>query len=332
MTTCKTSLSIMDATGVINGETPTDTFHNSVDLAQHAEKWGYRRFWLTEHHNMPHIASAATSIVIGHIAANTNTIRVGSGGIMLPNHAPLAIAEQFGTLESLFPGRIDLGLGRAPGAEQSVSRVLRRGSLSDDFPEQVNELRSYLNPTLGGAMPGVRAIPGEGLDIPIIILGSSDYGAKLAAQLGLPFSFGGHFSPEYVLPALELYRRNFRPSLVLDRPYVILAINAVVAPTDKEAEWLFTTAEQEFLNVIRGNHDALLQPPTDIDALWNQQEKAVIRGRMLPYAAIGSPDTVKGRLKWILEQTQVDELMISGMLYNHEARLRSYKLLADLFY
>ncbi|MFC3747070.1 LLM class flavin-dependent oxidoreductase [Paenibacillus sp. GCM10012306] len=330
MTARTKNISIMDATGVIDGATPTDTFRNSVDLAQHAERWGYRRYWLTEHHNIAYIASAATSVVIGHIAANTSTIRVGSGGIMLPNHAPLAIAEQFGTLESLFPGRIDLGLGRAPGANQPAARALRRGVTSDDFPEQLNELRSYMNPTLGGAAPGVRAIPGEGLNIPIILLGSSNYGAKLAAQLGLPFSFGGHFSPDYLLPALELYHRNFRPSAILDKPYVILAINAVVAPTNEEAEWLFTTAEQEFLNVMRGNQGILLQPPTDMDVLWNQQEKAAIRGRMLPYAAIGSPDTVQRRLKRVLEQTKADELMISGMVYDHDARLRSFELLADL--
>lgn len=327
-------ISILDLAPVVEGGTPADSFRNSVDLAQHAEQWGYNRYWLAEHHSMAAIASSATSLLIGHIAAHTSKIRVGSGGIMLPNHAPLVIAEQFGTLESLYPGRIDLGLGRAPGSDHPAMRALRRGLHIDgnDFPEQLHELRSYLNPALGGSAPGVRAIPGEGLDIPIWLLGSSGFSAQLAGQLGLPFAFASHFAPDYLLPALQLYHENFRPSKSLDRPYVMVGINAFVAPTDEEARWIASSQEQQFLSLIRGRissgDSGLLKPPTDMDQVWSAQEKATVRDRMLRYTAVGSPETVKEKLAAIVNETRADELIVSGQFFDHQARLRSYELLA----
>ncbi|WP_083205116.1 LLM class flavin-dependent oxidoreductase [Bacillus sp. FJAT-27264] len=333
MTTRSTRLSILDLAPVMEGKTPADSFRNSIDLAQHAEKWGYHRYWLAEHHNSLGVASSATSLIIGQVAANTTKIRVGSGGIMLPNHAPLAIAEQFGTLESMFPGRIDLGLGRATGADPSAIRALQRGLTKDsaDFPLQLNELRSYFNPAIGGAAPGVRAVPGEGLDIPIILLGSSDFSAQLAGQLGLPFGFASHFAPDYLLQALELYHRKFRPSAALESPYVIVGVNVVVAATDQEAEWLATSQQMQFLSILRGKNGRL-QPPTDkLDEMWNAQEKAVVQGRMLRYSAVGSPETVRRKLDAIVEQTRADELIAAGMIYDDQARLRSFELLADLF-
>lgn len=326
----KVKLSVLDLAPVLEGGTPAESFRNTVDLAQHAEQWGYHRYWLAEHHNMQGVASSATSVIIGHVAANTRTIRVGSGGVMLPNHAPLVIAEQFGTLESLFPGRIDLGLGRAPGTDQPAIRAIRRNVYSDgsDFPEQLLELRSYLNPALGGAAPGVRAVPGEGLDIPIWLLGSSGFSAQLAGQLGLPFAFASHFAPDYLLPALELYHRNFRPSSSLEKPYVMVAVNVIAAPTDDEAVWLATSQEQQFLNVIRGGSGGLKPPVDNMDPLWSEQEKAIVRGKMLKYSAIGSPDTVRNKLSAILEETRADELITTAQVYDHKARLRSFELLA----
>lgn len=326
----KVKLSVLDLAPVLEGGTPAESFRNTVDLAQHAEQWGYHRYWLAEHHNMQGVASSATSVIIGHVAANTRTIRVGSGGVMLPNHAPLVIAEQFGTLESLFPGRIDLGLGRAPGTDQPAIRAIRRNVYSDgsDFPEQLLELRSYLNPALGGAAPGVRAVPGEGLDIPIWLLGSSGFSAQLAGQLGLPFAFASHFAPDYLLPALELYHRNFRPSSSLEKPYVMVAVNVIAAPTDDEAVWLATSQEQQFLNVIRGGSGGLKPPVDNMDPLWSEQEKAIVRGKMLKYSAIGSPDTVRNKLSAILEETRADELIATAQVYDHKARLRSFELLA----
>ncbi|EXX86867.1 luciferase, partial [Paenibacillus darwinianus] len=246
-------VSILDLAPVIVDGTPADSFRNTLDLAQHAEKWGYRRYWLAEHHNMPGIASSATALIISHVAAGTEKIRVGSGGIMLPNHAPLVIAEQFGTLESLYPGRIDLGLGRAPGSDQRTAHALRRGTGSDghDFPEQLSELRDYFQPT-PDSRPGVRAVPGEGLNIPIWLLGSSGFSAQLAASLGLPFAFASHFAPDYLLPALDLYRSGFRPSDALEKPYAMVGLNIIAADTDEEAQKLATSHEQQFLNLIRG--------------------------------------------------------------------------------
>ncbi|WP_079911255.1 LLM class flavin-dependent oxidoreductase [Paenibacillus sp. 32352] len=323
--------SILDLAPVREGGTPADSFRNSLDLARHAEAWGYHRYWLAEHHNMPGVASSATSVVIGYIAAGTIKIRVGSGGIMLPNHAPLMIAEQFGTLESMYPGRIDLGLGRAPGSDQPAMRALRRGLGSDgsDFPEQLAELRAYLNPSAIDSRPmGVRAVPGEGLDIPIWLLGSSGFSAQLAGQLGLPFAFASHFAPDYLMAALQLYRSSFRPSEVLDEPYAMVGVNVVAAETDEEARRLATSHEQQFLNIIRGRTGQLKPPVEDMDALWTEQEKAVVR-RQLSYSVAGNKDTVRDKLQQILNQTQADELIITGQIYDHQARLRSYQIIAE---
>ncbi len=252
--------------------------------------------------------------------------------MLVTNHAPLMIAEQFGTLESLYPGRIDLGLGRAPGTDQPAMRALRRGlhSTGEDFPEQLNELRSYFNSALKGGVPGVRAVPGEGLDIPIWLLGSSGFSAQLAGQLGLPFAFASHFAPAHLLHALELYHRNFRPSKALDKPYVMVGVNVVVADSDEEAQWLFTSQEQQFLNVIRGQSGKLKPPVDDMEKLWSEQEREAVRGNMLGYSAIGSPDTVKQKLDFIMNQTRANELITTSHIYDHQARLRSYELLAQV--
>ncbi|MCQ6561409.1 LLM class flavin-dependent oxidoreductase [Paenibacillus mendelii] len=323
-------LSVLDLAPVIEGGTPADSFRNTLDLARHVEKLGYNRFWLAEHHNMPGIASSATSVVIGYVAAGTQRIRVGSGGIMLPNHAPLVIAEQFGTLESMYPGRIDLGLGRAPGSDQLTARALRRGLDSDgqNFPEQLSELRSYLKPASESGVTGLRATPGEGLHIPIWLLGSSGFSAQLAGMLGLPFSFASHFAPEYLLPALELYRNSFRPSEVLDQPYAMVGLNVVVADTDEEARMLATSQQQQFLNLIRGRPGKLNPPVPSMDGLWSPQEQALVQGKH-SYSAAGSKDTVRSRLKQVLQETQADELIVTAQIYDHQARLRSYQLLAE---
>ncbi|MED0673599.1 LLM class flavin-dependent oxidoreductase [Aneurinibacillus aneurinilyticus] len=323
-------LSILDLAPIVSGGTPADSFQNTLDLAQHAEKWGFNRYWLAEHHNMPGIASSATSVVIGYVAAGTSKIRVGSGGIMLPNHAPLVIAEQFGTLESLYPGRIDLGLGRAPGTDQMTMRALRRDSRSDgqDFPEQLDELRSYLNPSLSAGMR-VRAIPGEGLHIPIWLLGSSGFSARLAGQLGLPFSFASHFSPDNTLPALEVYRSNFRPSEVLDEPYAMVGVNVIAADTDEEARRLATSMEQQFLNLVRNRPSPLKPPVENMDDLWNPFEKATIQ-QQLRTSIVGSPKVVTEKLRTFLDSTQADELIINSQIYDHKARLHSYEILSSL--
>lgn len=324
-------LSVLDLAPVIEGGTPADSFRNTLDLARHAEAWGYHRYWLAEHHNMPGIASSATSLVIGHVAAGTERIRVGSGGIMLPNHAPLVIAEQFGTLESLFPGRIDLGLGRAPGSDPLASRALRRrtGQDGDDFPELLEELRSYFNPPEGSAPPKVRAVPGEGSDIPVWLLGSSGFSAQLAARLGLPFAFASHFAPEYLLPALELYRSGFRPSEALDKPYAMIGVNVIAADTDKEARRLATSGQQQFLNIIRGRTGKLAPPVESMEPLWSPQEKEILQ-RQFKYSVIGKPDTVRERLLEILRETRADELIVAAQIYDHKARLHSYELLAGI--
>jgi luciferase family oxidoreductase group 1 len=311
----------------VEGGTAADSFRHTLDLARHAEQWGYKRYWLAEHHNMPGVASSATSLVIGYVAAGTSRIRVGSGGIMLPNHAPLVIAEQFGTLESLYPGRIDLGLGRAPGSDQLAARALRRSlsSSGDDFPELVEELRSYLT---GSGTLGVRAVPGEGLDIPIWLLGSSDFSARLAGELGLPFAFASHFAPDYILPALELYRSHFRPSEALNAPYAMIGVSAVAAETDEEARKLATSQQQQFLNLIRGRPGKLKPPVDNMDELWTQHEKAIVL-KQQRYSVVGSRDTVRERLQAILAETGADEIIASGQIYDHEARLRSYQILAE---
>src|SRR4051812_24943924 len=280
-------LSILDLAPIIEGGDPALAFRNTVDLAQHAEPWGYHRFWLAEHHNLPGIASAATSVVIGHVAGQTSKIRVGAGGIMLPNHAPLVIAEQFGTLESLYPGRIDLGLGRAPGSDQRTARALRRSlaGSGDTFPQDVLELQSYFS----GANLGIQAVPGTGLKIPLYLLGSSDFSARLAAELGLPFAFASHFAPEYLEVALHLYRRDFRPSLQLDRPVVIVGAGIFAAETDVEARRLFSSAQLQFLSLVRGRPGKLPPPVDAIESLCTPSELAAIAQRTR-YAAVGSPE------------------------------------------
>ncbi len=324
-------LSVLDLSPVVTGSTPEQSFRNTLDLAQHAEKWGYNRYWLAEHHNMPGIASAATSVVIGYVAGGTSKIRVGSGGIMLPNHAPLVIAEQFGTLESMYPGRIDLGLGRAPGSDQPAARALRRGLGSDgnDFPELLSELRAYFKPGSPGRPLGVRAIPGEGLNVPIWLLGSSGFSAELAGKLGLPFAFASHFAPDYIMQALQIYHNNFSPSEVLDKPYVMIGVNVFAADTNEEAQLLATTMQQQFLNIVRGRTGQLLPPVPDFDKQLSDQERAVLNS-YLRYSAVGNRDTVREKLQSILDETQADELIISGMMYEHQARLRSYEIVAEI--
>lgn len=316
--------SILDLAPIRMGGTATEALHNSLDLARHAEQWGYKRFWSAEHHNMTGIASSATSVVIGYIAGGTSKIRVGSGGIMLPNHAPLVIAEQFGTLESLYPGRIDLGLGRAPGSDQQTAAALRRGLSAENFPEMVEELFSYFKPAVPHAHKRVKAVPGEGLNVPVWLLGSSDFSARLAGKLGLPFGFAGHFSPDYILPALELYRSSFQPSEALERPYAMVGVNVVAAETDEHAEWLGTSLEQQFLNLIRGV-PGQLQPPANLDGNWSEYEKSAVR-RQLRSAIKGSAETVRAKLDAFIEETQADELIVNSNIYDHGERLHSFEI------
>jgi luciferase family oxidoreductase group 1 len=323
-------LSVLDLSPIIEGGCAADSFRNTLSLAQHAEKLGYNRFWLAEHHNMRGIASAATAVVIGFVAGGTSRIRVGSGGIMLPNHAPLTIAEQFGTLESLYPGRIDLGLGRAPGSDRTTAHALRRtlnGNDGDDFPELLEELRFFFNKPVENQR--VQAVPGGGLDIPIWLLGSSGFSAQLAGRLGLPFSFAAHFQPEYTLPALELYRRNFQPSEVLEKPYAMVALNVFAAETDREAERIATSQHQSFLNLIRGTPGQIPPPVDSMEGIWTPQEKMLVQQR-LGGSVIGSPETVKKGLEKFLAETQADELIINAMIYDHLARLRSYEIIANI--
>ncbi|MDC0707693.1 LLM class flavin-dependent oxidoreductase [Stigmatella sp. ncwal1] len=322
-------LSVLDLAPIIQGATATDAFRNTLDLARHAEGWGYHRFWLAEHHNMPGIASAATAVVIGHVAGGTQRIRVGSGGIMLPNHAPLVIAEQFGTLASLYPGRIDLGLGRAPGTDQRTSRALRRDmtGTADTFPQDVLELQSYFL----AAVPNqpVRAVPGAGLQVPIWLLGSSLFSAELAAHLGLPFAFASHFAPDLMMDALRLYRNGFRPSEQLGKPYAMLGLNVFAAETDAEARRLMTSVQQQFINLRRGR-PGQLQPPIDnIEELWSPLERLGIESA-LSCSVVGSPDTVRRGVEDFIARTGADELVVTAQIHDHAARLRSYEILASV--
>lgn len=321
-------ISILDLVPIVAGGSASDALRNTLDLARHAEEWGYHRYWLAEHHNMPGIGSSATSVVIGHVAAGTSRIRVGSGGIMLPNHAPLMVAEQFGTLESLYPGRIDLGIGRAPGSDRLAARAMRRGLESDgeNFPELLDELRAFL---YGSGKLGVRAVPGEGLDIPMWLLGSSGFSAQLAGELGLPFAFASHFAPEYLLPALHLYRSHFRPSSMLDKPYAMVGISVVAADTMEEALRLSTSQQQQALNLIRGRPGKLNPPVDSMEGLWTEEEKDLVRRRMA-YSIIGDRKAVNERLQEILRDTGADELIATGQIFDHQARLRSYELLAEV--
>jgi luciferase family oxidoreductase group 1 len=320
-------ISILDLVPVILGETPREALPKSLDLARRAEALGYTRFWVAEHHNMTGIASAATSVVIGYLAGGTKSIRVGSGGIMLPNHSPLVIAEQFGTLESLYPGRIDLGLGRAPGTDQRTMRALRRVSVSaDSFPEDVLELMLLLGEAKRGQP--VRAVPGAGTEVPIWILGSSTFGAELAAALGLPYAFASHFAPDSLFEALEIYRRRFKSSKQLDHPHAMVGVNVVAADTDEEARRLFTTVQQSFTNLVRGAPGKLQSPIDDIEDYWTAAEKHQA-SRMLKYSIVGSPEIVRKELQSFVEVTKADELMIVCHLYDHAARIRSYQIVAD---
>jgi luciferase family oxidoreductase group 1 len=323
--------SVLDVAPIVQGGTVAESLRNSLDLAQHAESWGYNRYWLAEHHNSPSIASSATSVVIGHVAGGTSHIRVGAGGIMLPNHAPLVIAEQFGTLEALFPGRIDLGLGRAPGTDQLTATALRgeRGTNGGNFPDQLEQLRAFLDPQSFEKAMAVRAIPGEGADIPIWLLGSSDFSAQLAGQLGLPFAFAGHFSPTYTVPAMKLYRSSFKPSAVLDEPYGMVAVNVVAADTDEEAAYLATSMQQLFLGFVRGRPGPLPPPVKDMESLWTQQEKYMLQ-QQLGSSIAGSPATVKEKLTQYIEATGADEIMIAAHIFDHAARVRSYEIIAGL--
>jgi luciferase family oxidoreductase group 1 len=326
----KTLYSILDLAPIRQGGNAATAFRNALDLAQHAEQWGYHRYWLAEHHNIPGIASAATSVVIGYVAGGTSRIRVGSGGIMLPNHAPLVIAEQFGTLESLYPGRIDLGLGRAPGGDQLTTRALRRGSGNggDTFPQELMELQAYFAPAAPSQL--LRAIPGAGLNVPIYLLGSSDFSARLAAELGLPFAFASHFAPDYLEAALDIYRRNFRPSSQLERPHVMIGVNLVSANTDEEATRLFTSLQQMFLGIIRGARIELPPPVETMRGLWSALEEQEAQHKLY-YSAVGSPETIRRELGGLIEQTGADEIIATAQIFDHSARLRSFEIAADVF-
>lgn len=319
--------SVLDLAPVTEGSDAGQAFAHSLDLARHAERLGYRRYWLAEHHNMPGIASAATAVLIGHIAGGTSTIRVGAGGIMLPNHSPLQVAEQFGTLASLYPDRIDLGLGRAPGTDQATARALRRYfDGADSFPQDVAELLHYFEPVQAGQ--AVRAVPGAGLRVPVWLLGSSTFGARLAAQLGLPYAFASHFAPDAMDEALAIYRREFRASSRWAQPYALLALNVVAADTDAEARRLFTTQQQSFVNLRRGQPGLIPPPIDDIDSYWTPVERSGVE-RALACAVVGDPDTVRDGIAAFIDRHRPDELMLTANVYEHAARLRSFELAAQ---
>ena len=322
-------VSILDLAPICLGSDASVALQNTRDLAQHAERWGYQRFWLAEHHNMPGIASAATSVVIGHVAAGTKTIRVGAGGVMLPNHSPLVIAEQFGTLAALFPGRIELGLGRAPGTDGLTARALRRDSDAgaETFSEDVVELQAYFKPVQPGQR--IRAVPGAGLEVPLWLLGSSLYSAQLAAALGLPFAFASHFAPDLLQQAVEIYRARFRPSAQLARPYVMLGLNVFAAETDAEARRLFTSVQQAFVNLRRGEPGPLPPPVDTMEGRWSAAEKAMAE-HALTYAMVGSPETVRRGIAEFVDRERPDEIMATAMIFDHAARLRSFEILAGI--
>ncbi|MBD0298561.1 MAG: LLM class flavin-dependent oxidoreductase [Flavisolibacter sp.] len=322
--------SILDLATIVEGDMPADAFKKSLSLAQHAERLGYTRYWFAEHHNMESVASSATAVLIGFVAGGTTTIRVGSGGVMLPNHAPLIIAEQFGTLASLYPGRIDLGLGRAPGTDQLTSWALRRnlqGSV-DDFPNDVVELINYLGPKIPEAK--IRAIPGEGTQVPVWLLGSSTYSAQLAAALGLPFAFASHFAPTYLQDALKIYRERFKPSEHLQQPYTLACVNVIAADSDEEAEHLATSFYVLALGLIRNNRKPLQPPLESMDGIWTDYEKTAVQ-HMLQYSFIGSSNTVRENLQKFLEATEVDEIMVASHIYDHNAKMKSYEIISTFF-
>jgi luciferase family oxidoreductase group 1 len=320
--------SVLDLSPITEGSTAAQSFRNTLELAQHTERWGYKRYWLAEHHGMPGIASAATAVLIGHVAGGTRTIRVGAGGIMLPNHSPLVIAEQFGTLESLYPGRIDLGLGRAPGSDAATARALRRNLLSeaDEFPSDVVELIDLMSDR---PRQSIRAVPGSGLKVPVWILGSSLFGAQLAAMLGLPYAFASHFAPAQLMQALELYRDNFKPSAQLAQPYVMLGFNVFAADTDEEAQVRATSMQQAFVNLRSGRPTRLPPPLPGYRDKVGPAERALL-DNVLSCAAIGSPETVRRGLQDFIDRTGANELMITSQIFDHSARLRSYEIAAQV--
>ncbi|BBR09221.1 LLM class flavin-dependent oxidoreductase [Aeromonas caviae] len=319
--------SVLDLVPVPEGGLPAESFRHSLDLARHAERWGYHRYWLAEHHNMPGIASAATAVLIGHLAGGTTTLRLGAGGIMLPNHSPLVIAEQFGTLSSLYPDRIDLGLGRAPGSDQRTMQALRRQRSGevDDFPADVRELMSYFGDEVGA----VQAVPGQGLHVPIWLLGSSLYSAQLAAAMGLPFGFASHFAPAMLLQALEIYRTQYRPSARWPKPHAVVCVNLIAADTDREARFLFTTLQQQFLRLYRGDAGKLPLPVQTLADEWSPRELMAME-QTLARSLVGEPDRVRHGLKALLAETGADELMFNGPIVDHQARLRSFEIGAEL--
>ena len=319
--------SVLDLVPVPEGGLPAESFRHSLDLARHAERWGYHRYWLAEHHNMPGIASAATAVLIGHLAGGTTTLRLGAGGIMLPNHSPLVIAEQFGTLSSLYPDRIDLGLGRAPGSDQRTMQALRRQRSGevDDFPADVRELMSYFGDEVGA----VQAVPGQGLHVPIWLLGSSLYSAQLAAAMGLPFGFASHFAPAMLLQALEIYRTQYRPSARWPKPHAVVCVNLIAADTDREARFLFTTLQQQFLRLYRGDAGKLPLPVQTLGDEWSPRELMAME-QTLARSLVGEPDRVCHGLKALLAETGADELMFNGPIVDHQARLRSFEIGAEL--
>jgi luciferase family oxidoreductase group 1 len=320
-------LSVLDLAPINEGSDAAQSFRNTLSLAQHAEQLGYRRFWLAEHHGMPGIASAATAVLIGHVAGGTKSIRVGAGGIMLPNHSPLVVAEQFGTLESLYPGRIELGLGRAPGSDQATARALRRNlqSAADEFPRDVVELMDFLS---DAPRQAVRAVPGTGLKVPVWILGSSLFGAQLAAMLGLPYAFASHFAPAYMMQAIEIYRANFKPSEQLAKPYLMLGFNVVAAETDDEARLLATSMQQAFVRLRSGRPGQLPPPvPGYLESLGGRESDML--AEVLACSAVGSPQAVREGLRTFVERTGADELMVTSQIFDHAARLRSYEIAAE---
>jgi luciferase family oxidoreductase group 1 len=323
------AVSVLDLVSMRPAESAGSAIARSVELAQHVERLGYKRYWLAEHHNIPGLACSATSVLIGHIAGATSTIRVGSGGIMLPNHAPLVVAEQFGTLDAIYPGRIDLGLGRAPGGDFFTMHALRRDNqqTGDDFPALLDELRSYLGPPRPGQR--VRAIPGQGSNLPITLLGSSDFSAQLAAALGLPFAFAAHFAPEYLYTAARLYRDRFRPSDTLQKPYFMVGVPVIAAETDAEARRLFTTPQQRFLRLIRNQPVEVLPPVDSMDDEWNEMERAAVEGR-LRQAIVGSNATVRAGFERLVNDTGADELIVVSDTYDHADRLDSYQRVAEV--
>jgi len=328
MSTSTVKYSVLDLATVVQGDQPAHTFKKSLDLARHVEQLGHTRFWLAEHHNMPNVASSATAVLIGHIAGGTSTIRIGSGGIMLPNHAPLIVAEQFGTLASLYPHRIDLGLGRAPGTDQVTALAIRGENfrVEQDFPGDIKRLQRFFSADNSGSQ--VRAIPGEGLDIPIWILGSSPESAFVAAEMGLPYAFASHFAPTHFKTAIALYREHFKPSRHLSEPYILACVNVVAANTDEEASRLFTSLQQLFLGIVSGDRKPLQPPVDDMDDIWEYHEK-VAAERMLTYSFVGGPKKLRSNISQFVQETGVNEIMATSHIFDHQARLTSYKIFAE---